>query len=145
MPFRFNMQRVLDYRAQLEEEAKIGFAQAQRRHTEAREALERLRTELSVQEARLYGEVIESPGERWLLEGFVRGLKADAAATETRVQSLALAQEQARKVLATRATEKKLLEKLKERRQKQYVLEERLKEQHFNDEIATLRYKSPNP
>ena len=40
--------------------------------------------------------------------------------------------------------DKKLLEKLKERKYRQFLLDERLKEQRFNDEIATLRYKAPN-
>ena len=36
MPFRFKMQKVLDYREQLEEEAKVRLATAQRRFQEAR-------------------------------------------------------------------------------------------------------------
>lgn len=52
--------------------------------------------------------------------------------------------EEARQVLAARAVDKKLLEKLRQRRQQQYAREEYLKEQRVNDETATLRYKAPS-
>ena len=52
--------------------------------------------------------------------------------------------EEARNLLAARAIDKKLLYKLKERQKQYYAREEQLKEQRFNDEIATLRYKAPS-
>ena len=52
--------------------------------------------------------------------------------------------EEARNLLAARAIDKKLLEKLKERQKHYHAREEQLKEQRFNDEIATLRYKAPS-
>ena len=61
-----------------------------------------------------------------------------------RVSNLQMMRDEMRKVLATRSMDRKLLEKLKERKRRQYLLDERLKEQRFNDEIATLRYNAPN-
>ena len=144
MPFRFSLQKVLDYREQLEEEAKNRFALVQRQYREAKAQLAALSSELETQEARLYGQVIDNAGERWLLESFIKGLRADIEATTARVQNLRATRDEMRRVLAARSMDKKLLEKLKERKYRQYLLDERLKEQRFNDEIATLRYKAPN-
>ena len=144
MPFRFSLQKVLDYREQLEEEAKNRFALVQRQYREAKVQLAALSSELETQEARLYGQVIDNAGERWLLESFIKGLRADIEATTARVQNLRATRDEMRRILAARSMDKKLLEKLKERKYRQFLLDERLKEQRFNDEIATLRYKAPN-
>ena len=144
MPFRFSLQKVLDYREQLEEEAKNRFALVQRQYREAKAQLAALSSELETQEARLYGQVIDNAGERWLLESFIKGLRADIEATCARVQNLRATRDEMRRILAARSMDKKLLEKLKERKYRQFLLDERLKEQRFNDEIATLRYKAPN-
>ena len=144
MPFRFSLQKVLDYREQLEEEAKNRFALVQRQYREAKAQLAALSSELATQEARRYGQVIDNAGERWLLESFIKGLRADIEATTARVQNLRATRDEMRKILAARSMDKKLLEKLKERKYRQFLLDERLKEQRFNDEIATLRYKAPN-
>ena len=63
------------------------------------------------------------------------------AAMQTRMNEQLV--DEARKMLAARAIERKLLEKLKERQNLQYLREEQLKEQRVNDETATLRYKAP--
>lgn len=144
MPFRFSLQKVLDYREQLEEEAKNRFALVQRQYREAKAQLAALSSELETQEARLYGQVIDNAGERWLLESFIKGLRADIEATSAPVQNLRVTRDEMRRILAARSMDKKLLEKLKERKYRQFLLDERLKEQRFNDEIATLRYKAPN-
>lgn len=144
MPFRFSLQKVLDYREQLEEEAKNRFALVQRQYREAKAQLAALSSELETQEARLYGQVIDNAGERWLLESFIKGLRADIEVTTARVQNLRATRDEMRRILAARSMDKKLLEKLKERKYRQFLLDERLKEQRFNDEIATLRYKAPN-
>ena len=144
MPFRYKMQKVLDYREQLEEEAKVRLATAQRRFQEARERLDALQAELRGAQDRLCNEALMEAGERWLLEQYVKGLRGDAAAASLQARMLAQMVEEARNLLAARAIDKKLLEKLKERQKHYHAREEQLKEQRFNDEIATLRYKAPS-
>ena len=77
------------------------------------------------------------------MEQYIKGLKGDVAnaAMQTRMNEQLV--DEARKMLAARAIERKLLEKLKERQNLQYLREEQLKEQRVNDETATLRYKAP--
>mgnify|MGYP002572383398 CR=1 FL=1 len=141
MPFRFKLQKILDYREQLEEEAKVDLANKQKLLEEARALFERLKAELRQTEDRLFESALVPQAERWLLEQYVKGLRGDVAnaALQTRMHEQLV--DEARKLL--RAIEKKLLEKLKERQNQQYIREEQLKEQRVNDETATLRYKAP--
>ena len=143
MPFHFKMQKVLDYREQLEEEAKVDLALKQRLLEDARALFERLKTELRQSEDRLFQAALAPQGERGLMEQYIKGLKGDVAnaAMQTRMNEQLV--DEARKMLAARAIERKLLEKLKERQNLQYLREEQLKEQRVNDETATLRYKAP--
>lgn len=143
MPFRFKMQKVLDYREQLEEEAKVRLATAEQRLQEAQERLERLRAELERAADRLRDDPLMEAAERWLQEQYIMGLRADVAAASLQTRMLTQMAEEARKLLAARAIDKKLLEKLKERQKKHSLREEQLQEQRFNDETATLRYKAP--
>lgn len=143
MPFHFKMQKVLDYRGQLEEEARVQLAHAERLRLREEERARELKVMLTDQEARLYRDVGISAGERWLLENFVKGLRSDLTSTLMRLRSLTQVVEEARRALQERAKDRKLLEKLKERQKEYFVHEERLKEQRTNDETATLRYKAP--
>lgn len=143
MPFHFSMQKVLDYREQLEEEAKVRLAKAEQQRNELRSRLEIIRKDLLEQEERLYTHPPNNAGERWLLEHFVRGLKADMAATAVQLRAAENMVEESRRILAQRAMDRKILDKLKERQKQHYMHDERMKEQRFNDEIATLRYKAP--
>lgn len=143
MPFHFKMQKVLDYREQLEEEAKVDLALKQRLLEESRALFERLKIELRQCEDRLFQSALAPQSERWLMEQYIKGLKGDVAnaAMQTRLHDQLV--DEARKLLAARAIERKLLDKLKERQNLQYRREEQLKEQRVNDETATLRYKAP--
>lgn len=100
MPFRFKMQKVLDYREQLEEEAKVRLATAQRRFQEARERLDALQAELRGAQDRLCNEALMEAGERWLLEQYVKGLRGDVAAASLQARMLAQMVEEARNLLA---------------------------------------------
>ncbi len=137
------MQKVLDYRGQLEEEARVRLADAERLRLREEERAVRLKDLLTEQEVKLYRDIALSSGERWLLENFVKGLRADLASAVMRLRSLTQAVADARSVLQERAKDRKLLEKLKDHQKEYYVHEERLKEQRTNDETATLRYKAP--
>ena len=143
MPFQFKMQKVLDYREQLEEEAKVDLALKQRLLEDARALFERLKDELRQSEDRLFQSALAPQGERWLMEQYVKGLKGDVANAALQARMHEQLVDEARKLLAARAIERKLLEKLKERQNQQYLREEQLKEQRVNDETATLRYKAP--
>lgn len=111
-PFHFKLQQILDYRAQLEEQAKLRFAQAQREHERAEARVDALRAQVAENEKKLY-ENVTSPNEHWLLDHYVTALKSDLVAALRNLVMLAQAREDARMLLVQRAQERKLLEKLK--------------------------------
>jgi flagellar FliJ protein len=144
MAFRFNMQRVLDYRGQLEEEAKVRLAEAQRRQREAARRLEDLEAALREAQDRARVIVMKGAAERWLHEGYVKGLSSDKNAASLQLQKAGKMVDEARKLLTVRAVDKKVLDKLKARKKYQYMREEVMMERHTNDETATLRFKAPS-
>jgi flagellar FliJ protein len=144
MPFRFNMQKILDYREQREEEAKVQLAVAQRRFEETRQRLAALQTELEEGEINLRESVFKEAAERWLREVYVKGLRGDIAAAAVQMRMQMQLVEEARKLTAACAIDKKIMEKLKWRKKQRYIHDEKMKEQHANDEAATLRYKAPS-
>lgn len=140
MAFHFRMQKVLDYREQLEEEAKVRYANAAARHQKSREHLEAITSELKAAEAK--GAEVMQAAERWLHDQYVKGLRADHAAAALQERMLAQMEEEARAFLAARAIDRKMLEKLKDRQKNQYNRAEQKQELKFNDEIATIRHKA---
>ena len=65
------------------------------------------------------------------------------AATAVQLRAAEGMVEESRRILAARAMDRKILDKLRDRQKEHYMHDERMKEQRFNDEIATLRYKAP--
>ena len=118
-------------------------ADAQNRHRQAIQHLEAVKAERANAEDRLFANALMEQGERWLLEQYVKGLKGDEQAATLQERTLAQLVEESRTFLAARAIDRKMLDKLKERQRNNYRRNEQMQEQHFNDEIATLRYKAP--
>ena len=142
MAFRFKLQKVLEYREQLEDQAKVALARAQQLHIEEERRNEALKELLAEQENTLYSNALLSAGDRWLLEHFIRGVRDDLQSSHMRLRSLARMTAEALQTLRERARDKKMLEKLKGRQRERYELEERSKEQRSYDETATLRFKA---
>jgi flagellar FliJ protein len=138
--FRFSLQKVLDYRALLEDQAKVRYAKTQAEYLEAEHRLHDLEGQLAEQERRLYD---GNPDvmERWLIEHYVRGLRDDIARTSRLLYELARIVEEARVDLVAKAKDRKILEKFRERQAERHAREERLQEQRSYDETASMRYK----
>lgn len=142
MPFKFRMQKVLDYREQLEEEAKVRLGKAESDLRASQEKLDNLRQQLAEAQNRLFSGELMQNSERWLHEQYVKGLRGDVNEEAMRMRMFRQIAEEARKLLAARAIDRKLLDKLKEKQKKQFIHAENKQEQNFNDEIATIRYKA---
>jgi len=141
-PFRFNLDKVLDYRAQLEDQAKIALARAQQALRDHLRLLEMLEADLDGQRARLSGSSLDA-AELWLVRSYVQRLEGDIALARLRQGELEQDVQSKREELADRAKDRKLLEKLKETQAARHVAEENRKEQAGFDEMATLRYQPP--
>lgn len=140
-PFRFNLQRVLDYRQQLEEEAKIELAKAQRAYKSLVEKVRSLRESIDAHEKAMYqGERI-TPRDMWLWRAYRERLDADLQQAELEMLQQAKVVNRTRRALVNRAKDRRLLEKLKQNKMVRHVHEEAHREQKENDEVATLRYQ----
>lgn len=142
MSFRFNLQKVLDYREQLEEEAKVKLSRAEASVRNGEKLYNSLREELENAEDNSRGKVMQY-GERWLHDQYLKGLRGDLKQAALNLRMLRQVAEEARKLLAARAIDRKLLDKLKEKQKREFIKAEQKQEQYFNDEIATIRYKAP--
>lgn len=141
--FRFSLQKVLEYRVQLEDQAKLALAKARQALQEQSARVRGIDERL----ARHHRDMAEVDGKSaadiWLMRNFAKRLTQDlhlARAEEARLAGLAKARAEE---LAQKATERKLLEKLKETQAKRHESEENRKEQAGFDEMATIRYKAP--
>ena len=139
--FRFSLERVLEYRKRLEDEAAQALAEALHRVEDLRRRIERCRAEvLENRAALLTPEAAEGPA-RLLIADYLEALRHD----ELRLlDDQAAWEEEAdrRRVTAVAASrERRLLEKLKEKQAARHARQERLNEQRVYDETATLRFK----
>ncbi|MFP5221672.1 MAG: flagellar export protein FliJ [Acidobacteriota bacterium] len=142
-PFRFNLQKVLDYRVQVEDQAKQALSKAEQAHQAARAVVEHIQSCLAAHLEAMSQGGAQSAAEIWLGQNYAKRLAGDL--TLARHNEARLAQDVIlrRQELVDRAKERKLLEKLKETQAARHAREEDRKEQAEFDEMATLRYQVP--
>lgn len=139
--FKFKLDKVLDYREQLEEQAKATLAKAQEAYDLQNQEVTRL---LNVHEAHMAKEIEsqKSANDMWLWRQYKEALEQDINTARMRLSELELNLHQRRQEAVDRSKEKKLLEKLKETQAKKHHDEESAREEKENDEMATIRFKS---
>ena len=142
-PFAFKLEKVLDYRGQLEEQAKAALARAQ----EAHDAKEAVVADMEARLAAHMGKGIESrksANDMWLWRKYKEALEQDISIALMDLKSLELKLQRFRMQAVERSKDRKLLEKLKETQAKKHHEKQSAQEEKENDEMATLRYKSKN-
>ncbi|MEF2145686.1 MAG: flagellar export protein FliJ [Desulfovibrionaceae bacterium] len=139
-PFQFRLQRVLDYRGQLEDRAKQALAQAQAAHDAQQqvvngllERLEQLQAEESSQKADI--------NQMWLRRQYKQALERDLLDAKSHLGKLALNLQRCRQDAVRKSKNRKLLDKLKEQQAVKHHDEEQLREEKENDEMAALRFR----
>lgn len=140
MAFKFRLEKVLEYRKQLEEQAMLALAKAQAARDAEIAKLESLKHELVVQLEKSRNAAAMSGAERWLAQTYVLALRQDINQSTNFLVSLEQEVDQCRGELVTRAQERELLEKLKSKQAKRFAEEEKLREQRDYDETATIRH-----
>ena len=139
--FSFKLDKVLDYREQLEEQAKGALARAKAaRDDQAAKVsdLERVLREHLVKEV----ESRKSANDMWLWRQYKEALDQDISIARMNLNSLELKLQRCRAEAVERSKDKKLLEKLKATQAKKHHEEENARQEKENDEMATLRYES---
>ena len=140
-PFAFRLEKVLEYRRQLEDQARMALSQAQTRHTAQEQFCADLEALLAAHVDKGFGDRA-TQAEIWLWMRYREALSLDIAAAREELQRLALILQNCRQEAVLRSREKKLLEKLKDRQAKKHHVAETLAEQKEFDEMSTIRHKS---
>jgi flagellar FliJ protein len=139
-PFSFKLQKVLDYRGLLEEQAKgaLARAQAERDGQAARLADLEDRHKAHLAKAAESG---RSANDMWLWRQYRDALEQDISRERLTLSQLEHKLHKCRQETVERSKEKKLLEKLKETQARKHNAHETAREAKENDEMATLRYE----
>ncbi|MDL2306767.1 flagellar export protein FliJ [Desulfovibrio sp. OttesenSCG-928-C06] len=140
MAFKFKLEKVLDYRKQLEEQAMQALAEARATRDAEAARLETLTLELMQQREEMQNSAAMSGSERWLTQNYIQALQYDVEYAQKNLASLEQVVAQRQNQLVEKAQERELLDKLKSRQAKRFADEEKLKEQRENDETATIRF-----
>lgn len=140
--FKYRMQSILNIKIQMENQAKMEFAQAQRKLLEEEEALERLyeRKRIYLEEGRKMRidsvnvqELRDNEYAMARMEDFIGEQKDRIRKAEKKV-------EEARLKLQEIMQERKMQEKLREKAFRQFVKEENAKESKEIDELTSYTY-----
>ncbi len=143
-PFVFRLEKVLEYRRQLEDQARMALAQAQANHQAQEAVVLDIETRLAAHVDKGFGPKATQP-DIWLWMQYRQALERDLTAAKTELQRLALILQNCRQQAVLRSREKKLLEKLKDRQARKHHVAENLAEQKEFDEMSTLRHEPQDP
>lgn len=139
--FKFRLDKVLDYRTQLEDQAKLALAEAKRAYDEQAEVLTMLEESLFMHEASARVNDDTTADDMWLWRTYKKRLEEDIGEAQVILLSLSRHMEERRRDALQRSQERKMLERLKDKKKDAFTKEENLKEQKEFDESATLRYR----
>jgi flagellar FliJ protein len=139
--FSFKLEKVLDYRTQLEEQAKADLSKAQRNYDAQFSVVENLNNQLAGHMVKEI-ESQKSANDMWLWRQYKDALEQDLSQARYKLSELELNLHRFRQQAIERSRDKKLLEKLKQTQAKKHHEEESAREEKENDEMATIRYES---
>ena len=140
--FKFKLQQVLDYRGQLEDQAKMALGRALNELAVRQKCVDDLQAELVTQVSKGYNEGICTADERWMQDNYIRRLKEDLEKAVHRLGETELLVHRCRSDLMRKSQDRQLLNKLSEKQRDRYNHEESQKEQDTLDEMAGSRYRT---
>lgn len=143
-PYKFKLEKVLEFRRQTEDQAKLALAKAQERLEAERRALQALMSEREEREAAFAAGKDWQAADLWLWESWRKRLKLDIGHCQGRIRTCETEVERARAELVNRAKDRKLLEKLKEKQAVRHAREAQAVEQKGYDEISTILFGYEN-
>lgn len=146
MKFKFRLQKVLEHRQRLEDEAKRNYFEAQSKTKEALDKLESLYAAIDDVRARANQLQSIGGGSKTIFslqdtDLFIRGQKLRIETQRKVVREFKQVEEQEQEVLIARAMDRKALEKLKEKQLQEFRIEMDRKEAAEADDMNVIRYK----
>lgn len=139
-PFKFKLEKILGYREQLEDQAKMALAKAQHEYNTQEQAVNAITKKLETHIVKGQG---SNPDQNdiWLWQNYKQALEEDLAQAQIRLQELALNLQNSRQDAVEKSKDRQLLDKLKTNQAQKHNAQELLKEQKEHDEMATVRYE----
>ena len=139
-PFVFKLEKVLEFRTQLEDQAKLALSKALQDMQEQAVRVEGLERDLAACLEEMSRIKQMTQPELWLWSGWRNRLELDKKQAQAKLAGLERLVEERRLDLVAKAKDRKLLEKLRAKQAVRHGQEEQRKEQSAFDETATLRY-----
>ena len=144
MKFDFPYEKLLDHRRTLEEIARKEYMLAKGKVDDAEADLRKMYDEVTASRQRA-ADLAQQGGAQGAslvqVHEFIEGQKVRILRQREKIQQLMVEAEAKKEFLVEAAKETKTLEKLKERRYKEFKLQVKKKELKEIDEIVTTRYK----
>ena len=139
--FKFKLQQVLNYRGQLEDQAKMALGRALNELAVRQKYVDDLQVELVAQLSKGYNDGIRTVDERWMQDNYIRRLKEDLKKAKHRLGETEILVHRCRSELMHRSQDRQLLDKLRDKQRERYNHEESQKEQYALDEMAGIRHR----
>ena len=139
-PFHFKLEKILEYRRQLEDQAKLALSLVRRQIAEQNMLVETLQKDLEACLVSIGKLKQMTQPELWLWTGWRDRLELDKKQAQAKLTQLQQLAETRRLELVAKAKDRKLLEKLRAKQAEKHVQEEQRKEQKQFDETGTLRH-----
>ncbi|KAF5048326.1 Flagellar FliJ protein [anaerobic digester metagenome] len=139
-PFIFKLEKVLEFRTQLEDQAKLALSKALQDLQEQAVRVEGLERDLAACQEEMSRIKQMTQPELWLWSGWRNRLELDKKQAQAKLAVLERLVEERRLDLVAKAKDRKLLEKLRAKQAVRHGQEEQRKEQSAFDETATLRH-----
>jgi len=138
--FQFKLQRILDYRKQIEEQAKMRLAKILSLISQKKEQIKQCERELE-QISKVISMGNLSEHSLWLYKESEKNILLYIDQLKKELKDLSQKAEVLRQDLILKTIERKKLEKLKQKDHERFIYEEQKREQKEIDEISTLRYE----
>lgn len=139
--FNFNLQKVLDFRASLEEKAHQEFARARKKYQEQTYILDNIKYEIDQAKKEIQNKKNITQGDFWLWNKYIERLNFDLKRAELRLRELARELSVKRQDLLEKSKDKKIIEKLKVNQKLKFDYEQEKEEQKEFDEMAVVRFE----
>lgn len=139
-PFHFNLEKILEYRRQMEDQAKLALSRARQDETRQMERIRILQEDMQSCLLHLGQAKQMTQAELWLWSGWRTCLEVDKAQAQASLARLREQTETCRCELVNRAKDRNLLEKLKNKQAEKHAQAESHKEQSEFDDTATFRH-----
>lgn len=141
--FNFRLQKILDYKIQLEEQCKLELKRANFELMKKQQELANIDLELNkIKKALLNGNL--NNDLLWLYREMEKNLIIDSEQLKKEIDLLVQKIDILKKDLITKTIERKKMEKLKEKERDRFLYEEQKKEQKEIGDIAIFRYEKPS-